>query len=172
MIARLPLRLAVFVGVAVVAAAALVSAQTLNITLGLWSVTATTQMAGPPPVDMSQLTPEQRARVEASMKSMVAPHIFKTCVTADKLKGNPFEERADASCKRSVTERSTTVYAVREECTSPDEGTTTSEARFTALSPTSVTGTVSMVRRLNGQPSKITTQLTGKYMTSACGDVK
>jgi hypothetical protein len=131
-------------------------------------------MSGAPPFDMSKLTPEQREHAEAAMKRMAAPrppHTFKSCITAEKLKANPFAEHADSSCTRSVVERSTTAFAVHEECKN-DEGTTTSDARFTAQSPTSVTGTVSVVRNANGQQSKATSQIAATFVTSACGDVK
>jgi len=173
MIARLPLRFTGFVVAAAIGAVALVSAQSFNVKYGLWEITSTTQAAGAPPLDTSSMTPEQRARANAMMRNMGAkPHVSRTCITREKLDKNPFNDHADdASCKHTPVQRTATQYAFKEECTGED-GTITSDAHFVAPTPETVNGTVNIVRTRAGQSMTITSQITGKFIGSACGDVK
>jgi hypothetical protein len=172
MIARLPLRFTGFVAAAVAGAVALVSAQSFNVKVGLWEVTATVQAGGAPPVDTSAMTPEQRAQVEAMMKNMTAkPHTNRTCITREKLDKNPFDNGDGDACKHTVLQRTATVYAFKDECTGED-GATTNDARFVATTPEAVTGTVKIVRNRGGKVTTINSQITGKFVGSSCGDVK
>ena len=174
MIARLPLRFTGFVAGALVGAVALVSAQSFNLKYGLWEMTATGQASGAPPFDTSKMTPEQRAQAEAMMKNMAAkPHTTRTCITREKLEKDPFsgDHGQDESCKVTVVQRTATTYAFKEECTGED-GKTTSDARFVAPTPDTVNGTIKIVRDRGGKSMTITSQVTGKYVASACGDVK
>src|SRR5579864_7815284 len=61
--------------------------QSLDIKPGLWDVASTVQMSGLPPIpNLDQMTPEQRARIEAAMKGMAgSPRTttVKSCVTRE-----------------------------------------------------------------------------------------
>jgi Spy/CpxP family protein refolding chaperone len=71
---------------AITSAANAVFAQTLNVKLGLWETTFVAQTSGMPPIDTSNLTPEQRARIEAAMEMAknraATPHTVRTCLTS------------------------------------------------------------------------------------------
>ena len=51
---------------AMLLAATTVTAAPLDVKLGLWESTVTTEASGAPPMDLSSLTPEQKARVKAA----------------------------------------------------------------------------------------------------------
>ncbi len=154
---------------------------TLNVKLGLWEATTVVQTSGNFPFDTSQLTPEQRQRIEAAMaKSKAAgakPHTFKTCITREKLERNPFEDKANRSCKQTVVSSSSTTYDVKFQCSSED-GVQSGEWRFDAATPELVKGTgqMTMERAGNkeGAGNKMTanTSMTAKWIGASCGDVK
>lgn len=152
------------------------SAQTLNVKVGLWEVTTTGQTSGAPPIDTSNMTPERRAQAEAMMKSMMGnaakPHTVKTCITREKLEKDPFQEREEEqSCKRSYLTRTTSVMAFKEECTNP-AGKTTAEGRFEAVNPETVKGTVKVTIDRMGKAMTMNNELSGKFVSASCGDVK
>jgi hypothetical protein len=82
----------------------------LDVKLGLWESTTTSQASGMPPYPkeaMAKLTPEQRARIEAAMKAEQAKgpqsHTTKSCLTAEQLKSMMgFGDDEKMSCKRTV----------------------------------------------------------------------
>jgi hypothetical protein len=85
------------VAVATLSAAGLVEAAEIvkpNIKPGLWEVSNTPQVSGEMPIpeeQLAKLTPEQRARMEAAMKAAMAsggkPHVYKECMTPEKIAG-------------------------------------------------------------------------------------
>lgn len=85
--------------------------QPLQVKTGLWQVTQTTTINGgvaalPPDMQarLAQMTPEQRARIEAAMKDQLggAPHTttFKSCVTQKDLDKQPWSSGTE--CKWTV----------------------------------------------------------------------
>ncbi len=64
--------------------------QPLNVKLGLWEVTSTTNVSGMPPIPddvLARMTPEQRARMEAAMKARSGEGpkttVRKECITKE-----------------------------------------------------------------------------------------
>ena len=54
----------------------------LDLRMGLWEVTSTTDMGGVPGVDMSKMTPQRQAQIAATMKGALAkPTVVKSCMT-------------------------------------------------------------------------------------------
>lgn len=164
------------ISVAVVAAAPVVFAQTLNVKLGLWETTMVAQTSGVPPLDMSNMTPEQRARMEAAMeaakKRAATPHTFRTCLTKEKLDKAPFQDKDnDASCKHTVITRSTTVYAVKFEC-SRENNNSSGEWRFEAVTPENVKGGGKFTVESAGRKMSSTGTMNAKWIGASCGDVK
>ena len=66
------------------------SAAPMDVKLGLWQSTITSEVSGMPPIDMSRYTPEQRARMEAAFKKYEArgprTTTYKTCLTKKNLR--------------------------------------------------------------------------------------
>src|SRR5260370_35572335 len=113
------------IGALATASAMLAHAQTvnLNVKLGLWEGTSTTTMTGMPAIDLDKmnLTPEQRAKMEAAMKmNPLAPGrppiVRKECITQEKL-NKPLFHNEDKNCKRTVWSRSSTGEEIQFQCT-------------------------------------------------------
>jgi hypothetical protein len=150
--------------------------QVLNVKVGLWEVTNTGQATGAPPVDTSTMPPERAARMEAAMKAAMAnaakPRSFKRCITKEKLEKDPFQEREEANmCKRTYLTRTSSVFAFKEECAT-EGGKTTAEGRFEVVDSENMKGTVETVINRAGREMTMNNQLTGKFISASCGDVK
>ena len=146
----------------------------LDVKLGLWEITYMTQMSGSimPESVLKEMSPEQRARIEAVMKKRQeqAPqsHTHKSCLTQDDL-NRAFEKNddsADEKCTNTVLTATRTVQEYKIQCTgsAPRSGV----ARFEALSRERVKGTMKM----NLPNGSVSNQLSGRWLASDCGKVK
>jgi Protein of unknown function (DUF3617) len=81
------MRLTVLCAIVLLGSFACLASDQFDVKPGLWNVTSTMEMSGMPPIpNLDQMTPEQRARVEAAMKNMAgAPHTntAKSCITKE-----------------------------------------------------------------------------------------
>src|ERR1700681_2162338 len=112
-----------------VAGAALLPAQVLNVALnvklGLWEMTSTSETSGLPPIDTSKMTPEVRARIEAAMKSRggspSSPLVRRDCLTKEKLEKYAFQDPQanDSSCKRTTVTNTPALMEMHVECAGP-----------------------------------------------------
>jgi len=165
------LRRSLFAGVvASLVCVAVVRAQApvLDVRMGLWEMTMTTNMSGDMGIDMSKMTPEQRAQMEAAMKTMMAPHtdVSKTCMTKEKFdKGNVMS--SDDKCKSTITTNTRSVLEMKQSC--PNEQ---SQMHMEALSPTSVKATFTGTATNQGKTMKVDGTITAKWLGANCGDVK
>ena len=71
--------------------------QPLNIKTGYWETSMTSSGTGTPPFPpevLAKMTPEQKARLEAAMKSTMATQTqdYKHCITKEQLEKNPFSD--------------------------------------------------------------------------------
>jgi hypothetical protein len=152
-----------------------------NIKIGLWEITETHNMTGMPsmptipPEALAQMTPEQRAQVEAQMKSSLGggqkPTTRKYCVTKEKLeKDSVFGEERN-ECTRTVLSSSSTSTEVKIQCKEKDM-TSDGTFKFVALTPESVKGTMRMVMTGQGRNMNMNLDFISKYLGTECGDVK
>lgn len=158
----------------------IVHAQTpLNVKLGLWEVTTVNQMSGMPAmpqIDLNNVPPDQRARIEAMMKAQEGlmggkPVTTKQCLTQEKLDKAIFQDpHMDPSCTHSFVTSTTTVQEVKIACTGNRKMTGT--VRFEAVDNEHVKGTVHFDADAEGKPMTINSTVTGQWVTSNCGDVK
>lgn len=170
----------VFAGVGVVLACVSGSAQAsqaskaaLNVKLGLWEVTSSTQTSGTPEEipDLQKLPPEQRARAAAMMKALkegvAAPHTTKSCLTREKLDRALFEDNSRDNCTQTVLTNSPSVYAFKFVCTG--RNASSGEWKFEALSPQAVkgSGTMSLDNTMSAKST-----IAAKWIAASCGDVK
>src|SRR5438132_805284 len=88
------------------AAALVAQAPALDVKMGLWEMSSTTQMGGQmPTVDTSKMTPEQKKQLDDAMKQMVGEahtNVAKSCVTKEKLEKSVFmmESQPGQTCKQ------------------------------------------------------------------------
>ncbi len=139
---------------------------------GLWESTVTMQSGMPaiPPEALAQLSPEQRARIEAQMNT---PHTSQACYTSDSFK-KPLEfgDRPNSTCKRSVTSSSAGALDFHIEC---DNGRTKSsgDGHIRAVSPESIKGEIVSSTIVDGRGA-ISSRISfnSKWIGSDCGSVK
>src|SRR5262245_57582407 len=149
----------------------------LNVKLGLWEMTTSTQMSGMPPIGRpsDKMTPEQKAQLDTAMKAAAEeaakPQTLRTCLTKDKLEKSLFQDGSQ-SCKQTVVTNTATVVEVKIECADrTGQPATSGDFRFEALTPESVKGSGSMTMM---GPSKMSSKvtMTAKWLGASCGDVK
>lgn len=151
-----------------------------NVKTGLWEITETHTMTGMPampaipPEALANMTPEQRAQMEAHMKGMSGgpkTTTRKDCVTKEDLDKDAAFGDNRAECTRTVISSSTTMTEMKVHC-QEKEVTSDGTFKFEALSPENVKGTVRMVVTSHGRPMNMNFDFTSKYLGPACGDVK
>lgn len=150
----------------------------LNASPGLWQITTQTKMSGQLPIDESELNslpPAQRAKFQAAMQTVMArsaePHIFKECLTREKLARGFDVDKPDASCHRTIVTSSPTALEVRENCSS-DAETRNGDFKFAVVNGTSVTGNIYMQVRKAGKTMTINGTMQGRWLGSNCQGIK
>jgi hypothetical protein len=152
-----------------------------NIKLGLWEITETHNMTGMPPMPavppdaLAQMSPEQRAQIEAHTKESFGgkPKVTtrKYCVTREKLEKDSLFGDDRKECTRTVLNSSSTKTEVKIQCKEKDM-TSDGTFKFEALTPESVKGTLRMVMTGKDQTMHMDLDFLSKYLGAACGDVK
>ncbi|MGH9410254.1 MAG: DUF3617 family protein [Vicinamibacterales bacterium] len=149
----------------------------LDVKLGLWNVTSTSDRAGELPMDMSKLTPDQRARIEQAMKNQPTSDTKtqKACITPETLRSlasELMERDGEANCTTSDFTSTSTVQQVTLTC--QGERPSTSHLRFEATDHEHMNGGGTIVMSdPSGQHSmniKFTVKAT--WQSASCGDVK
>ena len=154
--------------------------ENLNLRLGLWEVTSegkgiVMQTADKAEMEkaMAEMSPQQRAKTEAYLKSMQAgmttPPV-KSCLTKEALsKMSTFNVPGeDSTCKRTEIKATSTVVEFREEC-SGSNGKTGGTVRVVAPSPE--TYTLEFIPG-PGWERGGTFKMIGKWLSADCGKVR
>lgn len=148
--------------------------QNLDLRMGLWEMTSSTQSSGPPPIDTSKMTPEQRERIEAAMKAVMAqaahPKTTQTCVTKEKLDQSLLKGSTPERCMSSVVNTSRTSRELKFSC--PGTMLTSADILIQALSKESVKMTGTMLMKNGRGAMTMNMNGAGKWIADACGDVK
>jgi hypothetical protein len=130
--------------------------QPLNVKTGLWQVTEHTMAQGLPP----------------SMAALANhTNTYKTCVTPEKLKENPFSEE---KCNWTLMKSSSSdMEAKGTSCVSPSEGMSTSvHYKLHAVDSEHVSGSGDWTSTGGGQSMSGTVSGSGQWVGSSCGDVQ
>jgi hypothetical protein len=149
----------------------------LNVKLGLWEMTSSVNLGGDMPdmtgMNMGQMTPEQRAQMQAAMKAMMGTHtsVDKTCMTKEKLDSSAFmmPDDANASCKPTIGTNTATTLDADVSCTGSE--TTKAHVHIVASSPTAITGTATATTTQDGKTMTMDIKTSGTWIAAACGDV-
>lgn len=163
------------------------AADNLNLKPGLWEVTYVGETSGAPPIPaaqkaemekhMAQMPPDQRAKMEAAVKSAQAnlakPVVKKSCVTKEDINKdlNLVGGAGDGNCTRTVLKATSTAQEIRIECmngTRKSGGT----MKIAAPNPESWTGTMDGSASDTGGAMQMKTKMSGKWLSSDCGAVK
>ncbi len=153
--------------------------QPLDVKLGLWETTFTTnQMSGMPsipPEAMANMTPEQRAKVEEAMKARAsgAANARRTCITRDKLdKTNAFSDERK-NCTRTIVTSTSHKLEMRLECgDQASKVTVTGTVRIEAVDSENIKGTSQMAGGSSDHPMNVNGSFTAKWIGPDCGTVK
>jgi len=161
------------------AGAALLHAQALDVKLGLWEITTTSETTGTPQIDTSKMTPEQRARVEAALQARGArgatpPRVRRGCITKEAMEKdkNLFQDSQanDSSCKRTIVTDTRVLQEMRVECAAPRKMTGT--LRVEVLAPDKVRASTKMAAGEGPQVMTFNQIVNARWVSAACGDVK
>lgn len=147
---------------------------------GLWEVTSNPQISGEMPIpedQLSKLTPEQRARLEAAMKASAAkgapPRVYKECMTPEKIaRGFEIDRHGDdSSCKRNVVSSTASELTLHDECNKPERKTVT-DVHFEVKGGTQMSGKINVVMTSANKTMTVNSTLRGKWLAASCGPVK
>jgi hypothetical protein len=152
-------------------------AQSIGVKPGLWKMTTKVDMTGMPAmpnIDMSQISPERRAMVEAMLKRQNAggqPHTTMSCVTPKDLESKEFYKNDDPNCTNTVTSHSSMGWSGKVVCTgkNPSHG----DMQFNAPNPETINGVINMStvdERGTSRQAKI--DISGNWQSADCGTLK
>jgi hypothetical protein len=156
------------------AAGAALGAESLKVKPGLWEMSTTTAVNGSmiPPAMLARMPPEQRARLEASMKDHGAgghANTTKSCVTKeDLLRGSVRADKGEdhKNCQYRAVTQTASHMETHFHCTG--EGARDGEIKIEAVSPEQLKGAI-QVTTPNG---KVNVQLAGRWLGSSCAGAK
>ncbi len=153
---------------ALVTSATAFASDTLDVKTGLWEITYITATHGTllPQSALDKLTPEQRAKIEASMKAQQVagpkPHTDQTCVTAEDLKKGAFRDEDDEKCKYTSLTRTKTVQEEAVQCAGAEGRRGTFKVE--APDPEHIVAQFSQQQSTGG----VVVQMTGKWLAASC----
>jgi hypothetical protein len=161
-----------------VAPGAIVLAQkpALNIKMGLWELTTMSQVGGQMPgIDTSKMTPEQKEKFEAMMKSAVMgahTNVTKSCISQEKFDKANFmmTDQDAATCKQTVSTNTSASLDAAVTCTG--EHPRVGQVHVEALSSTTFKGAVKFTMTENGRAMTVDGTMVGKWLAADCGAVK
>jgi uncharacterized protein DUF3617 len=145
---------------------------------GLWELTTHPQANGELPISqeqLQQLSPEQRARVEAAMQAAMAQanreHVVHECLTpAKRAKGFDLGDDPSSSCKTTVVRNTSTELEAHRECSGENDLRTMTE-RLQMTGPRHVSGTIDMLMSQGGKQMRMHMSVEGKWLGADCGAV-
>jgi hypothetical protein len=133
------------------------------------------QTSGMPPIDTSQLTPEQRARIEAMMsqrQGQAKPETRRECLTQERLDKLLFQDPKDTSCKQTPVSMSATSAEVKIACTGENGMSATGTVHVDAPTPETVKGQATMTSSGGGNTMNMHSTFTARWVSADCGSVK
>jgi hypothetical protein len=150
----------------------------MDVKLGLWETTLTNQMdisSMIPPDALAQLTPEQRAKMEAAMQGRGAPRTttIKHCITKETIneafsspgRGNPKEQ----ICTQTFVTSTSTKQVVHMECTSGNMKSS-GDVQVEVIDRENAKGSMVMTSA-GGRGGNMKMAWTSKWLGADCGDV-
>lgn len=153
---------------------------------GLWETTSTMEMSGMPAMpampqlseeQLSKMPPQQRAQMEAMMKSRMgagAPRtsVTKSCVTSDSLK-QAMAMGQNENCTRKVMSSSSSMQTIHMECTQ-GKMNMTGDLTVERVDAEHAKGAMVMKAAGGDQPVNMNMKMSfnAKWLSSDCGDVK
>ena len=149
----------------------------MDVKLGLWESTVTTQMGMPalPAELLAKLTPEQRAKMEAAMQGRGGGssrmNSTKHCMTKETLnEALSLAENKSQNCKRTLVSSTGAKQVIHVECTSATM-TTSGDLQFEAVNRETIKGSMVMNAGQGGRGMSTKMEFTSQWLGADCGDV-
>ncbi|MGA8005786.1 MAG: DUF3617 domain-containing protein [Burkholderiales bacterium] len=164
---------AAFVGAAAFFAAG-ASAAPLDVKLGLWEVTLTTQMSGELPIEAGRLSPQQRAQLQAMLQAQSGrTHTYKTCLTKKQLEEDPAAEPPEEgeTCTTKIVSQTSKHWKGTRVCTGNGRRREF-DIDMRAVSRERGQGTVRVVFSGGGQTMTGNNKMSSRWLSSNCGSEK
>ncbi|MEP7103013.1 MAG: DUF3617 domain-containing protein [Burkholderiales bacterium] len=123
---------------------------------------------------LAAMPPEKRKQIEEMMKSRgvtmgAQGTVTKVCVSKEQA-ARPAEPRMNADCSRQDVTRSGNTMKYKFECTQPRPMTGEGEMSF--VSDKAYSGKSTVTTQVKGQPQQMTMEMSGKWLSADCGEVK
>ena len=155
--------------------------QPLNVKTGLWQVSTTTTMSGLPDIPpemqarLDQMTPEQRAKMEAMMKSRFGgtpqTSSYKKCVTKEELESNPWN-KPEEKCDWTVVNSTGSEMEVKTNSCTAGKNVgmmqTNVDLKIHVVDSENVQATMQLTSNGNGTTMKGSGTYTGKWLSATC----
>jgi hypothetical protein len=94
---------------------------------------------------------------------------LRTCMTKEQAERGEPPEDDKRQCKRESLSRSGSTIKFKVVCSNPPS---TGEGEFTMTSEKAYSGKMTMTAQVNGKPTAMEMQQSGKWVAAECGDVK
>lgn len=148
-----------------------VHAAPLDIKPGLWEVSTKTDMSGSPiPAEvLEQMPTDRREKMMAMFKNRkAATHTIQTCITKDDL-NRPFKAQdEEANCKNTIVTATPTKAEYKIQCSGSE--THSGVMKIEALSRESIRG--STIMQVNSGKGTVANEMSGRWVSANCGNVK
>jgi hypothetical protein len=151
---------------------------TLDVKTGQWETTTTGLMTGMPaipPEALAQMTPEQRAKVQAAMGARGAkPNVSTNCMTKEKLDQGWNAGQALKACTTTVISASSSKQEIHVEC-KQDGAKTSGTIKVEALDSEHTRGSIQMTTTSpsdSDRPMNMNYTFTSKWLGAACTEAK
>ena len=151
----------------------------LDADTGLWEVTTQPEVNGAlsmPEEQLQQLSPEQRARVEAALQAATEnakqEHVVRECLTPEqRAKGFDLGANDTSSCTTHVIRNASDELEVRRECV-PGSNLRSMTEHLRMSGHRHVSGTVDVLMLQSGKQMTMHMTIEGRWLTADCGSVK
>ena len=152
----------------------------LNLKEGLWEVTTTHTITGMPPIPadaLAKMTPEQRARIEGSMKQSFggAPKtdVRKDCITKEKLDKQMAFDQDRKDCTRTIVTSTGSKLEMKIHCAGKEQQMSMDGTFLVEVAGSdSAKGSMHAVTSGNGRTMNMDFTFSSKYLGPVCGDIK
>jgi hypothetical protein len=150
------------------------AAEKLNLKLGLWEMTSSTETRGMPPLPkelLDKLSPEQRKKMEADIRAEQSKgpeqDTDRECITPRDL-DRPLEPDNAKECKHTIVSSTRTSQEVHIVCTGGMPGS--GSLKVSAPTPEKMTGSMNLKLGAGAEAMTIRAELQGRWLSSDCGE--
>ena len=149
-------------------------ADSINVKVGAWEMTATTLMTGitVPAEALASVPPDQRAKMEEALQAYAGKpnvHVAKTCVTKEDLDQDRLLKLDEENqCKRNIISKSASKIVFEQTCEAP--GPSRSTVVIEARTSESIAATMDMVQA-DGS-GKVHVDINGRWLGTSCEGIK